>query len=248
MGDIDMQILDIDKVRAWLYHLSQKGLSPSTIKGYGEKLKLVLKYHNNPDWLDPTKIILPKRNVRTPDWLSQKDVERLINLASSKKRRGCSKEDKKRLQAIISVLYSTGLRVNELCNVDINDIDNDTISVIGKNKKPRLVFLDKRALYLISEYLKLRKDHNSALFIGRSGTRLTPSQIQEMFRALSKFSGIDVHPHTLRHSFATNLLENNCHIYTLQRLMGHSDISTTSIYLHIKDPELKEAYTKYHTV
>ena len=244
LGDKQMEDVTIDNIRAWLYHLHQRGLSPTTIKGYGEKLKLVLKYHNK--FLDPKLIVLPKRINKTPDWLKREEVEEIIECLSVK-RKGVSLEDRLRILAVISTLYSTGLRVSELCRVDIKDIDNDTISTIGKNSKPRLVFLDKRSIYLINEYLKVRNDNTTALFTGRTGKRLNPMRIRDMFRKASKTTGIDFHPHTLRHSFATNLLDNKCHIYTLQRLMGHSNIATTSIYLHIKDPELQEAHKKYHT-
>lgn len=244
-GDIELGDLSIDLVRQWLYHLSQKGLSSSTIKGYGEKLKLVLRYH--PGYLDPKLIMLPKRDVKTPDWLTPKQVATIIELVG-RPRRGSTVCEKLKLQAIIATLYATGLRVDELCRISILDIDDNTISIVGKGKKSRLVFLDDRALYFISLYLKTRTDHNPALFVTRTGQRVTPARIRSCFRDASRLTGINFHPHTLRHSYATNLLDNNCHIYTLSRLMGHSDISTTSIYLHIKDPELQEAHKRYHSV
>lgn len=244
--DIELTELDQNYVLAWQRSLEKK-LSANTIRGYTEKLRKVLKYHkaSGVDCLDYTLVHSPRKNETVPEWLTSKEVKKLIQEAL-KKRNGKSGLTRYRMAAIIAILYSTGLRVHELCNLNKKDIKGLSITIIGKGRKPRIVFLDRRSVYYLDLYLEKRKDNHPALFTSLMDERLTPHKVRACFRRLSHYIGKEVHPHTLRHSYATNLLENGCHIYTLQRLMGHSSIQSTQQYLHLVDKDLEEAFDKYH--
>jgi len=155
-----------------------------------------------------------------------------------------------RNKAIIALLYSSGIRVSELCALNIADIRGDTFTVNGKGNKLRPCFIDKRAKYWLEVYLSERTDNHEALFLTQTGERMTCGRVQEIFKYMRKAANIKepIHPHTMRHSYAVNLLKNGCHLFTLSKLMGHSSVQTTQAYLQLEDPELKEAYLRYHTI
>lgn len=225
-----------------------KTCSVNTVRLYTEKLRKVLAYHKslNNECLSPNLVHSPKPQLSTVEWLTPCEVKQLIDKAM-KKQNGRSKIGRYRNAAIIALLYSTGLRVHELTKLDRDSIiNNKSITIIGKGGKQGIVFVDKRSIYLINEYLSLRKDTNRALFITLDGDRISTDKIRNVFSCLSKYCDKKVHPHMLRHSFATNLLENGCHPFTMQRLMRHSTFVSTQKYLHIVDKELESAFEKYH--
>ena len=222
--------------------------SPNTVRLYTEKLRKVLAYNQSlgNTCLSPQLVHSPKPNITAVEWLTPCEVKLFIDEAL-KKRHGRSKVGRYRNAAIIALLYSTGLRVHELTKLDRDSIINQkSITITGKGGKQGIVFVDKRSLYLISEYLELRTDTNRALFVTLDGNRLCTDKIREVFTCLSRYYPKKVHPHMLRHSYATNLLENGCHPFTMQRLMRHSTFLSTQKYLHIVNKELEEAYEKYH--
>jgi site-specific recombinase XerD len=241
-GDIELSELTFDLVREWKFDMESR-LSSDTVRGYLIKLRVVLKYAQRlgEDCLDPELIPLPKRTDKVPNFFTAEQVKLLIDSTSS-------------LQAktIISMLYASGLRVSELCSLDRNDLRDDcSFTVVGKRGKARLCFIDKRTCNYLKQLLDTRDDNNPALFISRlSKKRVTPSNVQEIFKHLRKKNNMveTISPHWLRHSFATNLMQNNAHIYTVSRLMGHSSIETTSVYLHISDSHLQEEYKKHHSI
>jgi len=242
LGDIPVTCLSFDKVRDWKLSMEARNLSAITIRGYLIKLRVVLAYLHSKGYsvLPPEQIPLPKRVDRIPDIVSPEQVQLLIN--STKKARN---------KAIISMLYSTGLRVSELCSLNRIDIQEDYFTVIGKGGKSRICFIDKRTRRLLNRYLAQRSDNDPALFISPLlQARMTPGGVQELFKYARKKAGFDfpVHPHTLRHSFATNMMINGIDLYQLSKLMGHSSIQTTSVYLHLNDKHLAEDYKKYHSV
>ncbi len=162
--------------------------------------------------------------------------------------------------AILELFFSTGLRVSELTNLHKEHINlkKSEFTVTGKGRKTRVVFLSEQAKYWIKEYLKLRKDVNPYLFIShdkRTGKEkkaeyhsITPRSIQRLVQKYAKAAGItkQVTPHTLRHSFATDLLQNGADIRSVQAMLGHSSITTTQIYTHITDKELGRIHKKFH--
>lgn len=251
MGDIDISQLTFSEVRDWKISLEKRQISDVTIRAYLIKLRVVLGYlrMQGMDVLSPDQIPLPKRVVPVPQVLTPEDVNRLIE--SCRDMTGCSRLNKARNMAVISLLYSTGLRVSELCALNIADVKNDYFTVRGKGGTARLCFIDKRTRQLLGAYLRRRKDNNDALFISDlTKARIKPANVQEMFKYARRRAGFDwpIHPHTLRHSFATNMHLNGAPLYAVKEMMGHKSLETTAIYLHIWDEQLAETHKKYHTV
>lgn len=261
--DIPMRELDFETVRKWKLHMEKLGRSQQTIRGYLIKLRNVLSYlrSRGENVLDPALVRLGRKVDTVPQVCTPVEVQLLIN--STKKLRN---------KALISLLYSTGLRVSECCGLDRMHVKADYFTVIGKGGKSRLCFIDERTRKLLDEYLEERQngrvtywdqrgkktsrvrnvvngDNNPALFISDDRQRITPGTIQHIFKAIRVKAGLDnVHPHTMRHSYATNLLMHGCDIYTISKLLGHSSIETTAQYLHVFSPQLKEAFEKFHTI
>ncbi len=190
----------------------------------------------------------PKRTKSLPKSLNEKEVQDLINAVK------CDPEKDSELQVIVktrdrlilTLLYSSGLRVSELVNLIVKDIDFEerTILIRGKGEKDRVVLFDKNAKLLILEYLNLRKTDNKYLFTNRRGMPLTPRYVQLMIKKYGKKAGITkkITPHVLRHSYATHLLKNGVDIRVIQQLLGHSSLSTTQIYTSVDMDTLKTVY------
>lgn len=241
VGDIEVSQLTFDHIRSFTDHLRSHGRCENTIRGYVIKIRNVIGYLNilGIETIKKDLISVPKRVEATPTVIDSCLVEKLIRSTSM-----C------RNKAIIALLYSSGIRVSELCSLNIADIRGDTFTVNGKGNKLRPCFIDKRAKYWIECYLAERTDNHEALFLTQTGERMTCGRVQEIFKYMRKAAKIKepIHPHTMRHTYAVNLLKNGCHLYTLSRLMGHSSVQTTQAYLQLEDPELKEAYKRYHTI
>lgn len=188
-----------------------------------------------------------KKTLKLPDTI---EVEKIIKLMESVK--GIKPVDY-RDRAILETLYSAGLRITELITINYNDIDREEgyVRVFGKGSKERIVPLGGEALKSISDYIakgwrKLAKDGEQALFLSLRGSRLTRQSVWLIVKKYAEITGIDVHPHTLRHSFATHLLENGADLRSVQQLLGHSSISTTQIYTHVSQKHLKSVYFRCH--
>jgi site-specific recombinase XerD len=205
--------------------------------------------------LPPDRIELAKVSERELDLISTSDLNRL--LASPNQSSLQSLRDK----AILELFFSTGLRVSELCSLSRDlDLTRDEFSVRGKGEKIRVVFLSPEAKSALKAYLDKRTDVDDALFVqvGRGGEkstakksgslRLTSRSIERLVKHYATKSGITkkVTPHVIRHSFATDLLENGADLRSVQALLGHANIATTQIYTHVTDSRLKETYKKYH--
>ncbi len=157
------------------------------------------------------------------------------------------KAGNKRDRAIVEVLYSTGVRVSELCGMDIKDIVNDEIVVFGKGEKERTVYLNARAKIAISEYLKTRTDNETALFVGeRTKKRLNKGGIERMIRELGKSTGVpNCHPHRFRRTAGTIALNRGMPLEQVQQMLGHEDIATTTIYARSEERNVKASHGKY---
>lgn len=157
------------------------------------------------------------------------------------------KAGNKRDRAIVEVLYSTGVRVSELCKMNIGDIEDDEMVVFGKGEKERTVYLNARARIAISEYLKTRTDNETALFVGeRTGKRLNKGGVEVMIRKLGKSAGVsDCHPHRFRRTAGTIALNRGMPIEQVQQMLGHEDISTTTIYARSEKKNVKASHGKY---
>jgi site-specific recombinase XerD len=219
-------------------------------------LRNFLKYltKRNIKSVSAEKIELGKQEDRQVTFLEAGELERLITAPEGQKLTVL------RDRAILGMLFSTGLRVSELCSLDRGKIDvkRGELSVIGKGRKIRLVFLSEESKKQIVDYLAKRTDVDEALFIripksGKfskdSDLRLTPRSIQRIVHKYAVKAGIigkSVSPHSLRHSFATNLLRNGADIRSVQAMLGHSSVTTTQIYTHVTDTQLREIHHKYH--
>ncbi len=176
--------------------------------------------------------------------MEREQVERLLNMP-----------DNARDKAILEVLFSTGLRVSELTKLNRDQINFDRreFGVIGKGRRARIVFLSETAVGWLKKYLDSREDADVALFIRSAGkkdapARLTPRSVQRLVEKYVKKARLPVKitPHGLRHSFATDLLTGGADLRAIQEMLGHKNVSTTQIYTHITNPQLKEIHNKYH--
>lgn len=250
-GDVQIEEITSQKVREWKAWLD-KGRSASTVRGYIICLRVVLRYHQKLGLqvLDPETIPVPKRPQKVPSFVTPGEVDSFIRTAG-KASPGYPLVNRIRNQALISMLYASGLRASEVCSLDRDSIRDGTFTVMGKGGKARLCFIDLRTQSLLSTYLRARVDSHPALFYSpQCGRRLTTGNLQRIFLGISKRAGLErpIHPHTLRHSFATNLLRNNANMRYVQVLMGHSSMATTQIYTHVVDADLQRVYEQFHTI
>jgi len=198
--------------------------------------------------LPPEHIELAKVPERSLDLITANELERLMKAPVG----NGLKELRDR--AIMEMFFSTGLRVSELCALDTDlDLSRDELSVRGKGDKVRVVFLSPTAKTSVSAYLKARKDMAEALFVRHSTgkkipSRLTPRSIENIIKNCAIKAGITkkVTPHVIRHSFATDLLENGADLRSVQALLGHANIATTQIYTHVTDKHLLDVHKAFH--
>lgn len=216
-------------------------------------LRAYLKYlrKRGVESMNPERIELAKVPDRSIDLITGAELKRLMNAPDTKTLEG------KRDAAILELLFSTGLRISELCALSIDDIDmtRDEFSVRGKGDKIRVVFLSGNAKNTMKEYLSKRKDMDDAMFIryGRKANdggdlRLSPRAVQRLIKKYAASAGITrkVTPHVIRHSFATDLLQNGADLRSVQALLGHANIATTQVYTHVTDKHLQEVHKKFH--
>lgn len=246
--------------------LSYRVFLSRTIKKNGQPLSINTQNHNiiiirsflkfiqkkGIETLSPEKIELAKTPQRQVDFLEKEELGRLLN--------ACSGESLQKLRdrAILEVLFSSGLRVSELTSLDIEKINlsRQEFSIRGKGGKLRIIFISDRAKKYLEKYLSKRKDLDPALFVRiiknptiiEDSLRLTTRSIQRIIKKYTLKAGIlkEVTPHTLRHTFATDLLENGADIRFVQALLGHSSINTTQIYTHVTNKNLRLIHQKFH--
>lgn len=199
---------------------------------------------------DPSETLqAPKRWERLPKALSISDIRSFLELRSS-----LNKPTIIRDCVMLELLYSSGLRVSELVSLKLDDIHLDAgfLRVLGKGSKERIVPVNTRAIEKLKKYINkqrpeiLKKRFSSYLFITARGRPMTRQRFWQTIKALGKKSGIDLSPHMLRHSFATHLLEGGADLRSVQKMLGHSDISTTQIYTKVTTDRIKKVYTKHH--
>ncbi len=219
-------------------------------------LRAFLKYLAKRDinTLPAEKIELGKQEDREVSFLEPEELQKLVSAPGG----GTLVELRDR--AILETLFSTGLRVSELCALNSDDVDlsRGEFSVRGKGRKVRVVFLSETAKLAIKTYLDKRSDVDEALFIripknesfgDRENLRLTPRSIQRIIKKYAVIAGIigkKITPHIMRHSFATDLLRNGADIRSVQALLGHASVTTTQIYTHVTDKQLREIHKKFH--
>lgn len=232
--------------------LRNEGYSISSICRFISSIKGLCKYLiiENVIKEDPAENLqTPKRWERLPKSLSVSEVKFFLELDTP-----IDKPTMMRDSVMLELLYSSGLRVSELVSLKVEDINLEAgfIRVLGKGSKERVVPVNMRAIGRIRSYLTkerpeiLRKRQSSYLFVTGRGRPLTRQRFWQAIKALGKKKGIELSPHTLRHSFATHLLEGGADLRSVQKMLGHSDISTTQIYTKVTTERLKKVYTKHH--
>lgn len=256
--DIDLDL--IRKYRVFLANrMDDKGetLKRVTQNYYVIALRSFLRYliKNDHKTLEPSKIDLPKTESRSLKFLERDHIERLVASVDTSEEKGI------RDRAILELLFSTGLRVSELVKLNHKQInlDRGEFGVIGKGGRARVVFISERAAFWISEYLNVRSDVYDPLFIryAREKTpedngekmRLTARSIERIVKKYVRLAKlpVDASVHTLRHSFATDLLTNGADIRAVQEMLGHKNIATTQIYTHVTNRQLKEIHKNFHS-
>ena len=261
-GDIEVSKVTSEIVRKWRLWLNRyendsgDSLSPLTQSYHLIALRSFLGYCSKRDieTLTPEKIELPKTRRKQVSFLSSDETERILEAIE-----GTTAQDL-RDRAILELLYSSGLRVSELVglNRDHINLKRGEFMVRGKGQKDRPVFVSPEATECLAAYLQTRQDDAKPLFIRYSGFktgdtagesfRLTQRSVQRIVSHYAKLAGItkQVSPHTLRHSFATDLLMNGADIRSVQSMLGHSNIATTQVYTHVTDQHLREIHQKFH--
>lgn len=237
----------------YLANSKEKGFNPATIVRSIVSIKQFFKYLIIEKLIteDPAaQIKTPKMKKAIPGVISLDDVESLLKAPDESTPEGL------RDSAMLEVLYASGIRVSELIGLKLNDVnfDHGYVIVYGKGSKERLVPVGEKARTKLTEYLLdgrpaiLKSRDSKALFVTRRGGGMTRQGFWKLIKNYSLKAGISkkISPHTLRHSFATHLLERGADLRTIQVMLGHSDISTTQIYTHVESERLKEIHKKYH--
>lgn len=260
----DLRNLDMETMRKYRLYLSRvklkdgSSLSVATQSYHLIALRSFLKWLNKRDikTLAADKIDLPKAESKNLLFLSRDQVERLLSQPK------ISDDIGLRDKAILETLFSTGLRVSEIAKLNQDQINFKSleIGVIGKGRRPRVVFLSERAGRWLKQYLNKRDDKGKPLFIRVGGKsvdwesmdgeklRFSVRGIQRVVEKYRKKAGIGIKitPHVLRHSFATDLLQAGAGLREIQEMLGHKNVSTTQIYTHVTNPQLKQVHKKYH--
>ncbi len=255
MGDhgIDPVHATFDQLQTFIFDISKEIASVRTqarlIAGIHSFYRFLL-YHNYIEQ-DPSELLeTPKKEMHLPEVLSLDEIDAMIAAIDM------SKSESHRNRAIIEMLYGSGLRVSELVNLQLSDIflQEGYMRITGKGNKQRLVPISPEAAKWFDYWmqdrnqLKIKPEHKDIAFLNRYGRKLTRAMIFTIIKNLAKQVGICkiISPHTLRHSFATHLLQNGADLRVIQQLLGHESISTTEIYTHVDIHDLREAILKFH--
>ena len=245
--------VDREAVVAFLGELYKAGLDSRSVARHLVTVRSFFRFLRQEKLIgrDPTEQIdLPRVWKRLPKFLSVEEVERLLAQPNETTPEG------RRDRAMLEVLYATGLRVSELVNLKVNDVESDAgvLRCLGKGSKERLVPVGKAATRALRDYLAqgrpqfLKRRASPYLFLSRRGERMTRQRFWQILRAYGRAGRLraGLTPHTLRHSFATHLLERGADLRSVQLLLGHADIATTQIYTHVTQERLQQMYRRHH--
>lgn len=245
--------IQVDTLRQFVYEVSKELNARSQarlISALKSFFKFMISEKGREDF--PMSLIdSPKIGVKLPDTLSLQEIDAMLASID------LSTDEGHRNKAIIETLYGCGLRVSELVSLRLSDLffEEDFIRVMGKGSKQRLVPIESYTQKQINNYinnqrkqLKIAKGHEDYVFLNRRGKQLTRAMIFTIVRQVAENIGLQktISPHTFRHSFATHLLENGANLRAIQMMLGHENITTTEIYVHVEKSYLREALVKYH--
>lgn len=243
LGDIHIENLTRIQIREWRRYVLR---TCKTDRNHVIKLRVVLAYliEEGHSVISPSKIPVPKRPERIVNFLTPEQVKLFIDSNNARCRL-----TRARNKAIMSLLYSSGIRVSELCSLDRSHVmGKNFFTIESKGGVAAPSFIDHRSQVYVMTYLRMRTDNNPALFLSENGRRIRPLNVQEVFENVSNITGIKATPHTMKHSFCTNLMRNGADIRHVQRLAKHKSIQTTEQYLHVLDVELQGLHRRFHTV
>ncbi len=245
--------LDITHVQLHLKMMSGRGLSTSSIARHLAAIKMFLRFQHAGGLLrrDVASLIeLPKKWQKVPEAISYDEIDRLLAAPDP------SEEFYHRDRAILELLYATGMRVSELTSITLDDMNLQVgyLRCMGKGRKERILPIGRPAINAVSDYVRLLRPgleslgSGRAVFLSRTGRRLDRTNVWRLVRKYVERAGIEanVHPHTIRHCFATHLLAGGADLRIVQELLGHADPSTTQIYLHVDEERLRQVHRLYH--
>lgn len=249
-----MLAVTAEDIRSFLAHLHQQDYSRSSTARKLATLRSFYKFLVRKDYITSNPVAAirtPKQERRLPKCLTYQQVQQLLDAPSETDLLGI------RDRAMLETIYSTGVRVSELVGLNIDDVDflGGMLHIRGKGNKERLSPIGQAAMLAVKKYLQMRKEYSQskqfdeqALFVNKHGKRLSTRSVRRKLDKYIAEAGLDpnISPHTLRHSFATHLLNNGADLRSVQELLGHQSISTTQIYTHLTTDKLKESYDKAH--
>ncbi len=240
---------DAHNIRQFLYfladfHLSKRSIARNiaTVKSFHKFLvrKKILQ-------ADPTRLLqAPKYSKSLPSALSEDRMQTLFEDLLKVKSDATYMDYL--VAAILEVLYSTGMRIAELCSLQKEQAQASQLRIIGKRQKERIVFLGKSSQEAIKNYLSVRQSNHTALFVSERGIILSPRSVRYWIHKwiMLRSNMEKIHPHQFRHSFATHLLNKGCSLRAVQEMLGHASLSTTQIYIHLSRKKLQDVYHQYH--
>jgi len=251
--EIAVKEITITQITMYLAKQKARNLQPATIKIVIVALKIFFRWLAARQLIprDPAEVLsLPRLSRYLPETMNELQVDRLLEGIALEAPHGA------RDRAILELLYASGLRVSELVNARLENLDLDAglIRVTGKGNKTRIVPVGKRARAAIQKYVDndrkkwVGKKTGSEIFLSQRGTKLTPVRIWQIVKDCARNAGLNlnVYPHLLRHSIATHLLSNGADLRVIQEMLGHADIATTQIYTHVDQARLKAVHLKHH--
>lgn len=239
-------------LRLYINYLFNQGYSNKTISRSISSLRSFFKYLKKEEIIDNnpcTLISNPKLDKKLPKCLNFEETERLLNALNTATKEGI------RDSLILEILYSTGIRVSELVNIKFNDVSlsNKTIIVNGKGSKQRIVYFGEKCekkleLYMKKSYNELNVNNAEYLLLSKTGKKLNDRIVRKIIDKASSIAGIKmkISPHVLRHTFATHMLSDGADLRTVQELLGHENLSTTQIYTHLTNEEIRRVYLSAH--
>ncbi len=242
-----------EQVTSYMYDRKQQGLSANSIARNLAAIKMFHRFliRERLAKEDPTTLVdTPKLWKRVPDVLSTAEIEAIIKASSGRR------WQEVRDQAILELMYASGMRVSELVNLKVENVNLDVgyVRCIGKGSKERIIPIGKKAKVCIKKYCDsirgrlVKNDVTGVLFLSRLGKRISRQSVWKLIKHYAQKARIPktIKPHTLRHSFATHLLEHGADLRSVQEMLGHSDISTTQIYTHVDKERLRAIHKEFH--
>lgn len=250
LQDIPVENVDYLSLRKYLAVLKENKLGTRTVSRRLSTLRSFFRFLIREGFIKTNPILIvssPKQEKHLPLFLTEEEVKKLINSVIPK-----DKDDEMSLRdrAILETFYSTGMRISELVKVGQRDLDpiGGIVKVLGKGRKERIVPIGEHAISAIRAYLEKRKKQSEMIFLNKNGRRITDRGVRNIVAKYVRAASlrVGVCPHTLRHSFATHLLNHGADLRSVQELLGHANLSTTQIYTHLTTERLKSVYDKAH--